>query len=1117
MSSETSNYSQTRNATPSQFPRISRPVELLRSSYDVVVIGSGYGGGIAASRMARGRQSVCLLERGHEKWPGEYPVSLADAAKEFHVSGSFAPNDSKGVYVEGGSPTGLYHLVVGEGQNAFVGNGLGGTSLLNANIFLEMDDGVKEMAMWPKELRDKSTWDKYYSRAKKMLEPEPYPADYPEIPKLTLLQKQAELLGQTKNFYRPPQTTRFVDGPNSTGVEMNATTLTGQDATGINDGSKSSTLVNYLSDAWNWGAEMFCGCEVRHIENHPTGEGYIVYFAWHGSRRGQFKDNIYKDLMWVHAKKFVFLGAGSLGTTEILLRSKNMGLSISDSIGHNMSGNGDILAFGYNTDFSSNSMGNPAPSPTNPVGPCITGVIDCRDQENPLNGFVIEEGTVPKALAPLFQFMLESLPGSIAPTGRSTIEKIKSVFARLGSQLIGPYYSKGSIEKTQIYLIMSHDSRSEHAQYLNALLAKATAAVGGTFVQSPFYAALGQQEITVHAIGGARMSNDGTGLSGATNHLGGVFKGHGSDVHEGLIVCDGALVPGALGVNPFATISALAERSIELLAKQRSISIDFDTKNGVLDLFGRPAFPVLDDHTIEPAQSRTSRATINRTNGVEFSEVMSGFIHVAESVPEDFEVAAKIAQSKGEVANCFLSVKTYNTTELTHDPTNTGLLTGTFSHSALHGPFMIHRGSLQLFSVDSQQSDTNDLVYKFSMLNPSGEVLHFQGYKIINNEVTFSPSALWNATTTLYVTITRLVPTGTAVVGRGILHIRLSDFLSEVKTLQTNGGTTLSRIISAWSFASFFARNSLKHFLAPLNPLSYPTPTYSDFINVTPIAATYTLTATDGVHSQLYQYNPDQKYVASGKPVQTILFIPGASVDHQIFALPTIPRNAIDYFTAAGYRCYVVVHRVGKNIAALKGYTSFDARLDVRAAFEQIHAVQNSDHGAEPSKIYVISHCIGALALGMGLLSGSIKKDWIKGITTSQVFLTPKFSGQNVAKVYAPIRLTTLWSLFANSSWFDTRSSSESSLFQRAVDQILRLYPVWIRGGRREFCSSSVCHRGSLIFGRLWCHENLNEATHRQLDRFLGGISMRCLQHLEDMGQETIARLLRHQLLRRIW
>ena len=50
------------------FPRLSISVELMKHQYDVVVIGSGYGGGVAASRMARGGQSVCLLELGKEKW-----------------------------------------------------------------------------------------------------------------------------------------------------------------------------------------------------------------------------------------------------------------------------------------------------------------------------------------------------------------------------------------------------------------------------------------------------------------------------------------------------------------------------------------------------------------------------------------------------------------------------------------------------------------------------------------------------------------------------------------------------------------------------------------------------------------------------------------------------------------------------------------------------------------------------------------------------------------------------------------------------------------------------------------------------------------------------------------
>ena len=137
------------------FPRISKPVELLRSEYDVVVIGSGYGGGVAASRMARAGQSVCVLERGCEKWPGEYPESTVDAMKELHVSGEFAPsNFLDGKQMDAGDPTGMFHLVFGKGQNAVVGNGLGGTSLMNANVFMEADKGTLSLKAWPKEIRE---------------------------------------------------------------------------------------------------------------------------------------------------------------------------------------------------------------------------------------------------------------------------------------------------------------------------------------------------------------------------------------------------------------------------------------------------------------------------------------------------------------------------------------------------------------------------------------------------------------------------------------------------------------------------------------------------------------------------------------------------------------------------------------------------------------------------------------------------------------------------------------------------------------------------------------------------------------------------------------------------
>ena len=76
------------------------------------------------------------------------------------------------------------------------------------------------------------------------------------------------------------------------------------------------------------------------------------------------------------------------------------------------------------------------------------------------------------------------------------------------------------------------------------------------------------------------MSNDGSMDNGVTNHLGEVLKGDNGEVWDGLVVTDGSIIPTALGANPFATITALAERAVEQVAEKKGIFIDYETKNG---------------------------------------------------------------------------------------------------------------------------------------------------------------------------------------------------------------------------------------------------------------------------------------------------------------------------------------------------------------------------------------------------------------------------------------------------------------------------------------------------------------------------------------------------------
>lgn len=113
--------------------RLSSPIENLKSSYTVVVIGSGYGGSIAASRLARAGQQVCILERGKEFQPGEYPKTQSKALAQIQID---LPQHHLG------SHTALYDFHVNKDINVFIGCGLGGTSLVNANVSLQAEPRV---------------------------------------------------------------------------------------------------------------------------------------------------------------------------------------------------------------------------------------------------------------------------------------------------------------------------------------------------------------------------------------------------------------------------------------------------------------------------------------------------------------------------------------------------------------------------------------------------------------------------------------------------------------------------------------------------------------------------------------------------------------------------------------------------------------------------------------------------------------------------------------------------------------------------------------------------------------------------------------------------------------
>src|SRR5205814_435900 len=137
---------------------------------------------------------------------------------------------------------------------------------------------------------------------------------------------------------------------------------------GCNIGAKTTVASTYLADAEAFGAEIFTEMLVLWLAKEPDG----TWRVWL-QRGAPEKENI------ISLKAdIVVLGAGTLGSTEILLRSAREGLALSEWLGARFTSNGDAVAFAYNNDVPVNGIGvgNPPKAHVPPVGQAVNGLID---------------------------------------------------------------------------------------------------------------------------------------------------------------------------------------------------------------------------------------------------------------------------------------------------------------------------------------------------------------------------------------------------------------------------------------------------------------------------------------------------------------------------------------------------------------------------------------------------------------------------------------------------------------------------------------------------------------------------------------------------------------------
>jgi cholesterol oxidase len=503
--------------------------------FDAVVIGSGFGGSINALRLAQAGKSVVVLERGKRYEPTTFPRDVRDV------------DNLLWRYPDRQQSQGLYDVRFFSGIGAVVASGVGGGSLIYANIHIRPDSIVFDDPRWPREINRQSL-DPYYDRVQQELQISPLPEDI-KLPKRDAYRAAAKQVG--REIFDPDQA---VSWKTASGRGRQACQLVAECEFGCPHGAKNTLDLTYLGKAELLGARVSPGCCVSHIE--PAGTGYLVHYR---TTTDSADHNVFG--------RCVVLSAGTLGTNEILLRSRGCYRTLpnlSDQLGHGYSGNGDFLG----------SIQNARADLRPWEGPDVTSVIRYFDSApqftmaaptfsrpvmTVLASLGQSDGRWLKFLAPiLWPFMGRLVPWALNkglistpknPPGHNAGDpaNMTNLFA------IGRDNANGIMKLKRVGL----DIEWNYAVENSALVAKMIAAMreindayGGTFAPLITWQIF-QRIITVHSLGGCHLSE--SPKTGVVSPRGEV---HG---YPRLFVADGSVIPASIGFHPVMTISAVSE------------------------------------------------------------------------------------------------------------------------------------------------------------------------------------------------------------------------------------------------------------------------------------------------------------------------------------------------------------------------------------------------------------------------------------------------------------------------------------------------------------------------------------------------------------------------------
>ncbi len=516
--------------------------------YDYVVIGSGFGGSVAALRLIEKGYSVLIIEKGKKYRSEDFPKTNWNLKKWLWAPRMFC--------------YGIQHIYLLNDALILSGTGYGGGSLVYANTLLVPPNSFFIDKTWNKLEND---WHKelmpHYETAKKMLGVTTNPVlSDPD----KLLMEYAKDINREGHF-NPTEVGVFFGEPgkkvkdpyfNGEGPDRIGCTKKGHCMVGCRDGGKNTLDKNYLYLAEKKGLQVL----TEHLVTNVKYEDKIYTITTE-----KLTDFIIKGKKNIQTKGIIF-SAGAIGTTELLLKCKENGdlKKLSDRIGYAVRTNSEVMT-GYSAknkkdiDLSGISItsglyvnDNTHIEPVRyPAGSNVMNILTI-----PL---VDKKGKIPRPLRFLLTIIRHPLifirtlnfsgwaeKSIILLVMQSLDNKLRMVRKRRWwspfKKVMG---SENKGEKIPTYIPEANMAASELSKKIDGI------------PQSAISEVLFNIPVTAHLLGGCVMGDSiKTGVIDKYNKIFG---------YENLYIADGSAVPANLGVNPSLTITAMSERAMSYI------------------------------------------------------------------------------------------------------------------------------------------------------------------------------------------------------------------------------------------------------------------------------------------------------------------------------------------------------------------------------------------------------------------------------------------------------------------------------------------------------------------------------------------------------------------------